>query len=186
MRNKLRQLRHERKMTLVQVADALGTTPQTVSRLENQVITLSVDWLERFAKLYQTDPADLLRGDETREIRNLGTADAAGSVRSDEDGPFFLSVPAFTPVAVRLTAGLGPYDANDVLIGNRLEGEDMVNVIGHNAIAGLRNGTVRIGRLIKGREDSFTLVPLDPGADIHYNAALDWAAKIVMRITTYP
>lgn len=185
MHNKLRQLRRARNLTLAQVAQELGTTPQTVSRLENEVITLSTDWLERFGALFDVDPAHLLGSPSSREIQMLGQLDRFGRVTEHTEEPCELSLPAGPAHAVKVTSVIGPYGAGDILLTTRLYGDDMTNAVGHDALVGLSDGSVLLRRLVNGREGHYMLVPLISGEDIQYNVALDWAGRIMMRVSYF-
>jgi transcriptional regulator with XRE-family HTH domain len=46
----LRQFRKERGFTLKELAKIMRTTPQTVQRLETGNMTVSLDWLDKFAE----------------------------------------------------------------------------------------------------------------------------------------
>src|SRR3989304_6550325 len=82
MANPIRYFRKERGWTLAQVAARLGTTPQTVSRLETEMMTVSTDWLQRFAAAFGVHMADLLEPPEGREIPFLGLLSGDGVVTS--------------------------------------------------------------------------------------------------------
>jgi len=60
MKNRIRNYRQRRGMTLKELADTVATTPQSVSRLETGNMTLSTEWLERFAEALQVHPVELL------------------------------------------------------------------------------------------------------------------------------
>lgn len=60
---RIRAIRKQRGMTLKQVAEKLGTTPQTVQRLEADTMTLSIDWLERICAALQVKPYELFQDD---------------------------------------------------------------------------------------------------------------------------
>lgn len=56
-------IRERRKllgMTLRQLAEATGTTPQTIQRLETGNMTVSLEWMDKIAHALDTDPAKLL------------------------------------------------------------------------------------------------------------------------------
>ncbi len=184
MQNRLRQLRRSKDLTLTEVATALGTTAQTVSRLENALITLSAEWLHKFGDLYDVEPGTLLGTTQAAEIPCLGDLDRFGIAHGAETAaPILLTPPPGALVSVRLTVPAGPYAAGDVLIGAKQEGAQMIGVAGHNALVKPADGPVRLGRLIMAGTDRFTLVPLETGQDCLTDAALDWAAKIAMRIS---
>jgi transcriptional regulator with XRE-family HTH domain len=55
----LRRLRHARNMTLQAVADKIGTTAQTVQRLETANMVMTLEWLDKLCWAYRIDPAVL-------------------------------------------------------------------------------------------------------------------------------
>ncbi|MEM6731599.1 MAG: helix-turn-helix domain-containing protein, partial [Myxococcota bacterium] len=62
MENRLRELRLELGLTLQEVADRLGTTPPTVSRLETGERELTFSWIEKFTEALG-QPASVLIGE---------------------------------------------------------------------------------------------------------------------------
>lgn len=185
MRNQIRRFRKEKGLTLAQVADRLGTTPQTVSRLETEVMTLTMDWLQRFADLFEIHPADLLDVPDARNLTHLGSLDSTGRLSASGLERFNLAVPVQNGVAVRLSNAVGPYAAGDILIANRFEGPSMENAAGYDGLAAILNGPVLLRRIIQGEGGLFTLVPFAPGQVTVRNASLTWAAKVVMRVSYF-
>jgi transcriptional regulator with XRE-family HTH domain len=59
----LRQWRKLRKLTLVRLAEAVGTTHATLSRLEKGLQPYGQDLLERLAEALETNPASLIMYD---------------------------------------------------------------------------------------------------------------------------
>lgn len=59
-KTRIREVRKARGYTLAQVAKATGTTPQTISRLETDDMTVSVPWLEKIGAALGVDPYALM------------------------------------------------------------------------------------------------------------------------------
>lgn len=183
MKNRIRLFRRQRSMTLKALAEAVGTTPQTISRLETEVMTLSAEWLERLAAALSIHPSDLLESPSRPDIPLLGLLGPQGAlVRAGEADHVVLDVRAEDPVAVRLSRSCGPYREGEILIANRLVEDDMENGLGRDCLCCLADGRVLLRRLIRGNAQTHTLVPLDPDSDVRYNQQLKWAARIVMRV----
>ncbi len=185
MQTRIRHYRKLRGLTLQQLADKVETTPQTISRLETGNMTVSIDWLERFAGVFDVQVRDLISGTQGREIDLMGTlaGDGAALTATEADLPgFAVDIPADRPVAVWLSGRVGPYEAGDLLIGNRLERADLAAAHAQDCLVPGENNTLYLRRVA--REDSglFTLMPLDAGGDVRFGAELNWAARIVMRI----
>lgn len=60
MKNRLREFRKARGLTLEQVAEAVGTSHQQVQRLETGARRLTLEWLTRLAAAMEYEPADLI------------------------------------------------------------------------------------------------------------------------------
>jgi transcriptional regulator with XRE-family HTH domain len=68
---RIRVIRKQRGLTLLELARRCGTTPQTTQRLESANMTLSLDWLELIADALGVEPHQLFCDDA------LGKANAA-------------------------------------------------------------------------------------------------------------
>lgn len=188
MQTRIRHYRKLRGLTLQQLADRVATTPQTISRLETGNMTVSIDWLQRFAEVFDVHVADLIAGGTGREIDLLGSLAGDGAVLTTADldlANFAVEIPADRPVAVWLSGRVGRYESGDLLIGNRLEGADLAGAHGQDCLVPGDNNTYYLRRLAREDNGLFTLMPLDPGGDVRFGAEIDWAARIVMRISYF-
>lgn len=183
MNTRIRELRKRGGLTLQQLADLVGTTAQTVQRLETANMTVSTDWLERFADAFGVHAADLIAGGPNRSIQWLGSLNGEGDLAS-AGGPesFAVDVPALDPLAVRVAQAIGPYSAGTILIVNRLKGKDVANGHGADCLAALDNGPVLLRRVIAGQDGTVTLVPLTMGQDVMYDQRVAWLGRIVMAV----
>jgi transcriptional regulator with XRE-family HTH domain len=59
-KNRIAELRHAAGLTLVTLANLVGTTPSTLSKLERSEIRLSVDWMTKLAPHLDVTPSDLV------------------------------------------------------------------------------------------------------------------------------
>lgn len=187
MQTRIRKLRKTRGWTLQQLADQIGTTPQTVQRLETANMTVSMDWLEKFANAFNVSPVDLIDEASPKDIECIGNIGNDGALDSSLAGfaePAFLSldIPAQNPIAVRVTHPVGPFLSGTVLVADKLARTQWQNAIGWDCLVAVENGPTYLRRLIGGLDDTFTLVPLTTGMTILYNQKLKWVARIVMRI----
>lgn len=183
LNNRIRHYRKMRGWTQKDLARRLGTTAASVSRLEMAEMTVSTDWLQKFAEIFHVQIADLLDEPARARIPMLGALGRDGLLvpeAASYDQGLTLEAPADRPVAVRVTVDIGPYRAGDLLIGNRLEGADIVNALGHDCLVALLDGTVLLRRVVKGAGAGYTLVPPEPGGDVRYDEMLSWAARLVM------
>jgi len=184
MKNRIRHFRRRQNLTLKDLADSVGTTPQTISRLETEVMTLSADWLERLAVALGVHPADLLESPDRPDVPIIGVLGPnAALTRATPDETLLFELRGETPVAVRLSHAAGPYVAQEILVASRLSGADMAQAVGRNCLCGLSDGRILLRRVVQGDSATFTLVPLDPGGEISYNQTVQWLAPLTMRLS---
>lgn len=185
MQTRIRELRKRRSLTLQQLADLIGTTPQTVQRLETANMTVSMEWLSRFADAFGVRASDLIADDQSRNIPLLGRIGRDGTMSTrganQVRDTVALDVPADDPVAVQLEDDVGDYPAGTFLIGNKLSGPDIVNAHGHDCIVMLANGLVLLRRLIC-RNGLISLVPIEPSGDVRFDAEVIWAARLIVQM----
>lgn len=62
MKNYIKQLREDRKLTTAQLGELAGTTQQQISLLENSKRSLRWDWIVRLADALQCHPMDITEG----------------------------------------------------------------------------------------------------------------------------
>lgn len=65
--NYIAERRKKAGLSQPELADRLGVTPETISRMESGKITLSVERIREFAEILQCEPSDLLRPIPTEE-----------------------------------------------------------------------------------------------------------------------
>ncbi len=68
MQNHIRKIREEKKLTLQQVAKAMGVTKAQVSKMERGIIRLNDFWLDKLSELYKCSIHDLIDDDETQNF----------------------------------------------------------------------------------------------------------------------
>jgi len=181
LKNRIRHFRSLRHLRLRELAERVGTTPQTISRLETGNMTLSVDWMQKLADALEIHPADLLEQPDRQEIPLIGLVEASGSILEGPEGVMELYVPAINPVAVRLLAPSGIYKAGEILIGDRRRPGEVSDFVGRDAIVELESNlrlVAKIATPIPGAQGA-SLIALD-GSRVHYDVRLSWAAPIVM------
>lgn len=177
LRTRLRELRKSRGWTLAEVAERIGTTPQTISRLETNVMTVSTDWLQKFAALFGVTAAELISDQGATAIEVIGSAARDGRIGGPGAGQLPLPLALEDAVAVRLAENVGAYRAGTYLIATKLSGRNIAAAKGHVCICETAQGARWLARLIEGVDGTFTLVPLD-GGEVQYDVALNWAARV--------
>ncbi len=190
VKNRIRHYRRQMGLTQTDLANRLGTTAATVSRLETEGIKISVDWLAPLAKIFQVQLTDLIDEPSPERIEMLGDLNAEGAVtvpsKIKETG-FLMRVPATVPVAVQVKQDIGRYSAGALLIADRLPGDDFRQAIDKDCLVGLRGGKIFLRRLVQSPKNGarFGLVPLDPGIETKYVGQLTWCAPIVMSVVYF-
>lgn len=174
-------------LTQTDLANRLGTTAATISRLETEGIKISVDWLAPLAEIFQVQLTDLIDEPSPERIEMLGHLSADGSVElpsKNEKSGFLLRVPASLPIAVHVVADVGPYRAGELLIADRLADDAANQAFDRDCLVGLRGGKIFLRRLIKGPKNGarFGLVPLAKGEETKFVSQVSWCAPIVMAV----
>ena len=184
---RIRELRKARGLTLQQLAEMVGTTAQTIQRLETDNMSVSVDWLQRIAPALGVAPPILLDGHNMeRSARFLGNLDVDCIVRpgakQNPTQSIPISVPGKDPVAVRLTSRLGPYDCGTLLVADRLDDDAFASADGRDCLVEISDGTILFRRIVYGRDGLTALVPYETARAIDRDLSIDWIAPIVMSV----
>ncbi len=186
MSTRIREFRKLRGMTLHYLAQKVGTTAQTIQRLETGNMTVSLDWLERIADVFGMPAAALLVSDATASVPVIGDLDAHGDVLLVEPGVpqkrLSMVVAAPNPIAVRVTAAVGPFDAGTVLICNKFEYDRDILLESRDCLIGTRSGVLY--RRLTNSAGAGVIVDAGsgagvPGADI---TDIEWVAPITMAV----
>lgn len=183
VRQRIRELRVRAGLTQAELAEQVGTTAATVSRLETNAMTVSTDWLERFAAVLKVHPADLIERPGTQSARFLGKAGRAGRVAPGPEHELALDVP-LDAVAIEVGIAQGPYLAGEQLIGERLSGPSILSGVGRDCIVALKDGALLLAR-VAGAPPRLTLVPVAPGAPILYDQPVEWLAPIAISVRKF-
>jgi transcriptional regulator with XRE-family HTH domain len=185
MPTKIRDIRKSRGLTLQALADRVGTTAQTIQRLETGNMTVSVDWLTRIGNALDLAPAQLLLGPSGPSIPVLGSLLSTGQVTVEptaKQPPLRLDVPAPDPVAVALKDRLGPYEPGTMLIASRLTRGVHKEADGRDCLVETVDGRLLFRRIVHNRGGPSAFVPYETRAAIERNLAIAWLAPVVLAI----
>ena len=70
--NRIHTKRKEKKLTLEQLANSIGTSKQTIQRYESGAISnIPSDKIEKIAKLLDTSPSYLMGWEDTNSYKNI-------------------------------------------------------------------------------------------------------------------
>lgn len=186
MTTRIREVRRRRGMTLQALAERVGTTPQTIQRLETNNMTVSVDWLLRIADALELSAADLLEGPHQRRMLHyLGDVETDGSVTLSDgrlDTPLSVHVPCDEPVAVKVKAALGPFGDGTILVAEKLDQNDHGRADGRDCLVALRCGSLLFRRIVVNGDGTKAFVPYTDRAAVDRDLEIDWIAPVVMSV----
>lgn len=181
-------------MTLQDLAEALDTTRQTVSRIERGDIRLSQDWLDRFATVFGVAPVDLLDVDEgvtTRRVPIIGEiTEGERVVFFDPDdygyAPLHSDMEDSVAVVVRGSCMLPFYADGTLLFYDRASSEPVASLLGTECAVTTRSGDVFIRKIYPGSYvGTYRLVSaLSPDMDnveIKHAAPIEWTHRRVRK-----
>ena len=124
---KLKTLRENKKLTLDEVAEKVGTTRQTLFKYENGIVTnIPSNKLEDLAGFYGVSPAYLMGWDD-RHIRNTsahGTAFFGNAAPTVEQSAEYKAL----KFSIKKEVGLTPFSVADNALAPRIQQGDSVFV----------------------------------------------------------
>lgn len=184
MATRIHQVRKQRCLTLQNLADRVGTTAQTIQRLETAKMTVTVEWLERIAKALDMNPAMLLTTYASPSVPLIGELVTDGAVKrlSGATRKVEISVPVEDPVAVSLRNRFGPHEAGTLLIGTRFTAPKARDVDGRDCLVELRSGRLIFRRVVYTRGGPTAYVPYEDGSPVERNLEIAWIAPVVMTV----
>ncbi len=181
MSTRIREFRKLRGMTLQFLAQRVGTTAQTIQRLETGNMTVSLDWLQRIADVFGMPAAALLVTDQTASVSVIGELDASSQVTaiaSDAQTTLSLVVATPNPIAVRVSATVGSFEADTILICNKFDFDPDVLLEGRSCLVGLKAGEMLFGRV----SSSAAGISLDEGTSSRPTSDIAWVAPVTMAV----
>jgi len=199
LKNRIREYRKQRGWTIRDLAVQVGTSDATISRLETHQLSMSTDWLLKFADVFDVHPADLLEQAERPPVRLVGSVDAAGALAPALDRFIDFPAPGENTVAVRLTGAHPPFAEGDYLFGRQLAEGERARAVGRYCFAQTEAGRLVIGRLIDagGRAapavvadgapeaaPHLLIVPAESAAPVPADQAI-WIAAVQMRVNLF-
>jgi transcriptional regulator with XRE-family HTH domain len=156
MSTRIREFRKLHGMTLQTLAQKVGTTAQTIQRLETGNMTVSLDWLTRIADVFKVPAAVLLVSDTTASVPVLGDLYATGKVTPPADGDraTALSLVIATPHPVAIHVGETTrsrstdrsYAAGSWLIGGKADLDPDLAMGPRDCIVASINGRISLQR----------------------------------------
>jgi transcriptional regulator with XRE-family HTH domain len=156
MSTRIREFRKLHGMTLQTLAQKVGTTAQTIQRLETGNMTVSLDWLTRIAEVFKVPAAALLVSEQTASVPILGDLNASGLVTPPANGDpatsLSLVIAAPHPVAVHVGETIQSrsheraYAAGSWLIGGKADLDPDVAMAPRDCLVASINGRIFLQR----------------------------------------
>ena len=167
MINRIRDIRHEKRLTLADVAARCDppTTAQTIGRLETGTRNLSLGWMNRIAAALEVEPELLLRGEEAPQPRLIARITDAGAeaLATPRDAILPTALGGDEPlVAMAIEASAGEYRAGDQLWLRQHQPADFARLLNRDVLAPRPGGRFAFGRMIDRDDARIALLP--PGA----------------------
>jgi transcriptional regulator with XRE-family HTH domain len=189
MATRIRLTRKLRGLTLQELADKVGTTPQTIQRLETNNMTVSIEWLERIGQALQVNPATLLSSYKAPEVTVMGELVADGSIRRaapDRLQKIEMSIPGEDSIAITVADRFGPHETGTILIATRVAAERLHHADGRDCLVEVRGGRLLFRRMVLGKGSVAAYVPYEDGGEVERNLDVAWVAPVVMAVRYMP
>jgi transcriptional regulator with XRE-family HTH domain len=179
---RLRQIRKARRLTLQQLAEQVGTTAQTIQRLETGNMTVSVDWLERIGAALQLTPAQLLDATPLTPVKYVGRLNGAGRIEAEaNDNDLKVGVSHHDAFAIRLGHAIGAHPMGNVIVAGRVgdREREAEHLAGRECIVSLRDGRITLTEAASDGNGRIRHVALPQKAAIS-GSDIDWVAVVLM------
>lgn len=126
--NKLKSLRENKKLTLDEVAQKIGTSRQTLFKYENGIVTnIPSNKIEDLAGIYGVSPAYLMGWEDDKHIRNTS---AHGTAFFGNTAPTVVHPAEYKAIkfSINKETGLTPFSVADNALAPRIQQGDSVFV----------------------------------------------------------
>ncbi len=179
MKNRLRELRKARNLTLADVAARCRpeTTAVTIGRLETGTRQLTLAWLDRLAAALAVDPGEILAQPGDTRVPVAATLDADGPHALSATLDFQPPVPGAGHIGLLVRASQGDYRAGDQLWLEQLPPERFSEAINTDILVPRPVGRFAFGRLLATSDGRLHLLPARPGSRQAVLAEAPWIAR---------
>lgn len=188
LRTRIRYFRKARGLTQTELAESLGTTAATVSRLETADMTLSTGWLERIAQALDVGVTDLISAGRENLACQVELRVGGLVAPLPEAIPLAPALAEGTrdPVALRVAREIGPYSAGDMLIADTVPVRDASALLGRDCLITNTENRRLFGRLASLEGGTCLVVPPEAGAAALKLSEVEKVAPVVALIRHFP
>jgi transcriptional regulator with XRE-family HTH domain len=187
MRNRLREIRKAKGLTLADVAARCvpPTTAVTIGRLETGTRQLTVPWIAKLSQALGVEPRQLIaqESDATLPVAAQLAADGAQALSA----PLQVSPPSPLPNAIALLVrdSQGDYRAGDQLWLEQLPPDRYSEAVNTDILAPRPVGRFVFGRLIASEGARLHILPTKGGSRQTVVADAPWIARIRTLVRTF-
>jgi len=187
MSTRIREFRKLRGMTLQHLAQKVGTTAQTIQRLETGNMTVSLDWLHKIADAFGVPAAALIVSETTASVTVLGEVGGNGMIvaASPDAVPITLSlvIAAPRPIAVKVAGRIAGFEVGTMLIADRTDFDPDFLSDGRRCVVALKSGEMLFRRVTTSTAGTALAAPDgDDNGEAIAAEEIDWIAPILMAI----
>lgn len=173
-------------MTLSYLAQKVGTTAQTIQRLETGNMTVSLDWLQRIAEVFGLPAAALLVTDATASVPILGDIDARGSIAPsldpNLDKTLSIVVASPSPIAARVVGNLDAFEPQTVLVANKIDFDPELLLEQRRCLLGLSSGQMLLRMVTTSNTGLVAALDAKGQPEEISTAEIGWVAPLTMAI----
>ncbi|WP_057883759.1 helix-turn-helix transcriptional regulator [Tsuneonella troitsensis] len=168
MINRIRDIRHEKGMTLAELAEACTppTTAQTIGRLETGMRNLSIKWMDRIASALGVDPEMLVRSEGAVRAQVVALLGNQGPEALPNQRDALLPTELGGDdirVVLSIESSAGEYRAGDQLWLRQIAPEKAATAINRDVLVPRKGGRFAFGRLIDRQGNRVGVLPVGAG-----------------------
>jgi transcriptional regulator with XRE-family HTH domain len=186
---RLRRIRLAKKFKLREVAEATGTTPQTIQRLESGGMSLTVEWVLKICKALAIDPAYLFRSDDKGQLAIVATINERGDFENLPDSrheAVTLAGAIKGAFGIRVNKAVGRFDSGDILIATLVNPHPPANRDWGPCLIHTADQPPALCHVFQTVEGRWITVALDQSSPARFSATVNWLARIITVVRHLP
>jgi transcriptional regulator with XRE-family HTH domain len=180
MRNRLRDIRKAKGLTLADVATRCvpATTAVTIGRLETGTRQLTVPWIEKLSRALDVEPRQLISQESDTSIPVAAQLAAEGAEALPAPLQITAPIPHPNAIALIVRDSQGDYRAGDQLWLEQLPPERFAEAVNSDILAPRPVGRFVFGRLVATDGSRLHIFPARPGSRQTVVADAPWVARV--------
>jgi transcriptional regulator with XRE-family HTH domain len=180
MRNRVREVRKARGLTLAEVAARCDppTTAVTIGRLETGMRNLTISWVDRLANALDVEPSALIVSDESQIVPVAAILEVEGAEAPSSAMELELPQPRPGLIGLVVRASQGDYRAGDQLWLEQIPQDRFAEAINADVLAPRPVGRFAFGRLVALEGQRIQILPPTPGSRQIVVADAPWIGRV--------